>query len=120
MHELSIAMSILEMAEEESDRRGGVRVSAVNLKLGALSGVVKDALLFSWDVASAGTGMEGSRLLIEEVPVEVYCPTCLANRTLESVQWFVCPQCKSPVSEVLHGRELEVFALELEESEVPQ
>jgi hydrogenase nickel incorporation protein HypA/HybF len=44
MHELSIAMSIVEMAEEEAHLRN-VRVSAVHLKLGMLSGVVKDALL---------------------------------------------------------------------------
>ena len=44
MHELSIAMSIIELAQEESERRG-VHVSAVHLKLGALSGVVKEALL---------------------------------------------------------------------------
>jgi hydrogenase nickel incorporation protein HypA/HybF len=40
MHELSIAMSIVELAEEEAERRG-VQVTAVHLKLGALSGVVK-------------------------------------------------------------------------------
>ena len=47
MHELSIAMSIVEMAEEESEKRGGLTVSAVHLKLGLLSGVVKEALLAS-------------------------------------------------------------------------
>ena len=44
MHELSIAMSIVELAEEEAERRG-VHINAVHLKLGALSGVVKEALL---------------------------------------------------------------------------
>ncbi len=44
MHELSIAMSIVELAEEEAERRS-VQVNAVHLKLGALSGVVKEALL---------------------------------------------------------------------------
>ena len=114
MHELSIAMSIVEMAEEESDQRGGARVNAVHLKLGALAGVVKDALLSCYELACEGTGLQGSRLVVEEIPIEVYCPKCLAPRTLESVQWFVCPECNSPVSEVIHGRELQVFALELE------
>ena len=43
MHELSIAMSIVEMAEEEAEQRGA-QVNAVHLKLGALAGVVKGAL----------------------------------------------------------------------------
>jgi hydrogenase nickel incorporation protein HypA/HybF len=51
MHELSIAMSIVDLAIEEAARRGGVQVNAVHLKLGQLSGVVKDALLFSYDVS---------------------------------------------------------------------
>ena len=46
MHELSIALSIAEMATEESNKRGRAKVDAVHLKLGRLSGVVKDALLF--------------------------------------------------------------------------
>jgi hydrogenase nickel incorporation protein HypA/HybF len=115
MHELSIAMSIVEMAEEEAVLRGGAQVSAVHLKLGALAGVVKDALLSCYELACEGTELQGSRLVVEDVPIEVYCPKCLAPRTLESIQWFVCPECKSPVSEVIHGRELQVFALELQQ-----
>jgi hydrogenase nickel incorporation protein HypA/HybF len=115
MHELSIAMSIVEMAEEEADQRGGARVNAVHLKVGLLAGVVKDALLSSYELACEGTGLQGSRLVIEEIPVVVYCPNCLAPRTLDSVQWFACPECRSPVSEVIHGRELQVVALEIQE-----
>ena len=115
MHELSIAMSIVEMAEEESDQRGGARVNAVHLKLGRLAGVVKDALLSSYELACEGSGVQGSRLVIEEVPIVVYCPKCDAPRAIDSVQWFVCPECQSPVSEVIHGRELQVFALEIQE-----
>jgi hydrogenase nickel incorporation protein HypA/HybF len=108
-------MSIVEMAEEESDKRGGARVNAVHLKLGALAGVVKDALLSSYELACEGTGLQGSRLVVEDIPIEVYCSKCAAPRRLESVQWFVCPECKSPVSEVIHGRELQVFALEIQQ-----
>uniref|UniRef100_Q01S86 Zn finger protein HypA/HybF (Possibly regulating hydrogenase expression)-like protein n=1 Tax=Solibacter usitatus (strain Ellin6076) TaxID=234267 RepID=Q01S86_SOLUE len=66
MHELSIAMSIVEVASEEARRQGGARVDAVHLKLGALSGVVKEALLFSWDLACEESPVAGARLEIEE------------------------------------------------------
>src|SRR5258707_1168069 len=72
MHELSIALSMIEMATEEAERRGGVRVNALHIKLGPLSGVVKDALLFSYEVATGGTMLEGSRLVIEDVPIVIY------------------------------------------------
>jgi hydrogenase nickel incorporation protein HypA/HybF len=113
MHELSIAMSIVEMAEEEAQQRN-VRVSAVYLKLGMLSGVVKEALLSSYGMACDGTVLEGSRLVIEEVPVEVFCATCNLNRKLTSMQWFICPECGATTPTVVHGKELEVTALEIQ------
>ena len=67
MHELSIAMSIVDLACEEAGRHAGARVEAVHLALGAHSGVVKDALLFSWDLASADTAIAGAKLSIEEL-----------------------------------------------------
>ena len=54
MHELSIAMSIVELAEEEADRRG-VQIEAVHLKLGALAGIVKEALLSCYEMACENT-----------------------------------------------------------------
>src|SRR5271168_5040764 len=109
MHELSIAMSIVEMAQEEAQRRN-VQVNAVHLKLGALSGVVKEALLSSYEMACYDTPLQGSRLIFEEVPVVVFCPTCQVQRPLASVQWFCCSECGTPTCEIVHGKELEVTA----------
>ena len=81
MHELSIAVNIVEVASEEAERLCAKRVEAIHLKVGALSGVVKDALLFAWQIASEGSAVAGSRLAIEDTD----------------------------------GRELEVFALEIED-----
>jgi hydrogenase nickel incorporation protein HypA/HybF len=81
---------------------------------------VKAALESAFGLASEGTILEGASLLIEEVPIVAYCPNCLAERAVNSIQWFVCPVCESPLSEVIRGRELEVIALEIEELEVPR
>lgn len=113
MHELSIAMSIVEMAQEESERRGRVAVHAVHLKLGQLSGVVKEALCSCFEIACENTPMQGSQLVIQEVPVVVYCPNCQKRRPLPSMQLFCCPECNTPTPEVVQGKELEVVALEL-------
>src|SRR5437868_8683848 len=114
MHELSIAMGIVDAAMDEARQRG-VQVSAVHLRLGALSGVVKDALLFSYEAACQDTPLAGSRLVVEDVPVAVFCPHCHETRVLESVQSFLCPQCGTPTMDVRQGKELEVFALEVQE-----
>lgn len=115
MHELSIAMSMIEMASEEAASRGGVRVSALHLKLGKLSGVVKEALLFSYEVGCQGTPLEGSQLVIQEVPVRVYCDSCDKETSIASLQEFCCAVCHLPTNQVVQGKELEVVALEIEE-----
>jgi hydrogenase nickel incorporation protein HypA/HybF len=115
MHELSIAMSIVDAAEEEAANRGTARVRAIYLRLGALSGVVKDALLSSYGLACEGTPLEGSRLLIEELPVVIYCHPCAAAHSLPSIQRFCCPVCGAPAADIVQGKELEVTALEIEE-----
>jgi hydrogenase nickel incorporation protein HypA/HybF len=115
MHELSIAMSIVELAEEEIKRRMGVQIIAVHLKLGDFSGVAKEALLSSYEMACEDSPLKGSRLVIKAVPVAVFCPSCQMQRPVSSVQLFCCVECGTPTSEIVQGKEIEVVALEIEE-----
>jgi len=115
MHELSIAMSIVEIAEEESARRGGLQVTAVHLRLGLLAGVVRDALLSSYELASAGTRVAGSTLVVEEVPGVVYCSACKVPRAARAPDSFCCPECGAIASKIVGGKELEVVSLEISE-----
>lgn len=115
MHELSIALSIIEGATEEARRHSGAKIAAVHLRLGPLSGVVKEALLFSYDLACEGTILEGSRLVIEETSATVYCSDCEAERALTSIQRMCCPVCGAMTPEIIKGRELELVALEIAE-----
>lgn len=71
MHELSLAYNLVEIAAEAAQKARVKRVTAVTLRLGALSGVEKEALLFGYEIAAQGTPLEGSQLVIEEVPVVV-------------------------------------------------
>jgi hydrogenase nickel incorporation protein HypA/HybF len=114
MHELSIALGILEVAGEEAERHGG-RVTAIHLKLGPLSGVVKEALLSAYELAREGSPLAQAELRIEEIPIVVRCPRCAADRPVESIQRMCCAECGTPSPEVVRGRELEVAALELED-----
>jgi hydrogenase nickel incorporation protein HypA/HybF len=114
VHELSIAMSIAELAEEEADRRGGVHVNAIHLKVGALSGIVEDALRASFEMVVFESSLKDSRLVIEKVPVAVYCPVCQEPRRLVSIQSFSCPVCGTATPEVIEGKELELVALEID------
>ncbi len=113
MHELSIAIAMIEEIVEESERRGGLDVEAVHLRLGVFSGVDKDALLFAYELACEGTPLQGSRLRIETVPLLIYCPACGKKRSPVSNYQLSCPECLVPAQEILAGREIEVTSLEL-------
>lgn len=113
MHELSIALSILDVTEEEMERQGGGQVEAIHLKLGPLAGVVKEALVSAYELAREQTPFANARLVIEDVPIAVFCSKCQAERGVRSLQDFSCAECDTPSSDVRHGRELQLAALEL-------
>ena len=114
MHELSIALSILDLAAEEAGRQGGGRVAAVHLRLGPLSGVVKESLRSAYELAREASPWPAAELVIEEVPLVAYCPACAAEREPPSLQELCCPACGTPTPKIVRGRELEVTALEIE------
>jgi len=86
---------------------------AIYLRLGPLSGVVKEARLSAFELAREATPFRCTRLVIEEVPIVVYCSKCDAERPVRSMQDFSCAECDTPASKLIHGRELELAALEL-------
>jgi hydrogenase nickel incorporation protein HypA/HybF len=114
MHELSIAVSILDLAAEEAERHGSARVLEIHLKLGPLSGVVKQAHHSSYELARESTPFAEAQLIIEDVPVRVHCPTCMTTREVVSTQELCCAECGTPSADVVSGRELEVVAMEIQ------
>ncbi len=115
MHELSVALALVEAASDRARGLGDVRVDAVYVRLGPLSGVVKDALLFCFDLAAQGTAIAGARLEIEDVPLAAFCPQCGEDREIISAQHLHCPVCGAATPDVTGGRELELTALEVED-----
>lgn len=113
MHELSLALELIELASAEAHRLGGVRVVSLRVRAGPLSGVVHDALRFSFDVATVGTAIEGARLEIEPENVVVWCGACAQARELTSALNRRCPVCAEPTPELIRGDTLELTALEV-------
>jgi hydrogenase nickel incorporation protein HypA/HybF len=116
MHELSIAQSLIELACEAAEREGAARVVKLSVRIGALSGVVKEALVFSFDLAAEDTACGGAVLAIEDVPLTVMCPRCHSPQTLPRIYQFSCPACGTPTPEVLTGRELDLVSIEVAEA----
>src|SRR6204780_4159956 len=117
MHELSLVGSIVDSVTESLSVYHGARVTEVRLRVGALAAVVEDSLQFCYGMATEGTALEGSRLVVKTVPVVMHCARCEADVELEGVQSFRCPRCDEPCADLRQGRELEIEAIEIEEAD---
>ena len=112
MHELAMTQSIIELVEAEARKHGSVRVDKVKLKIGEFTGVVKEALEFSFDVIKAGTLAEFAELEIEVVPLRKRCGCCDTVFGSTGDFDFFCPDCSGPV-EIVSGRELQIEYIDL-------
>ena len=113
MHELSVALSLLEDIEEAAERAGATCVTSVRLKIGRLSGIAGGALLFAWEMARVDTIAANARLDIDDVAVIVYCQTCQSERAPLDGAGLTCGTCGTPAHSIVHGRELEFVAMEV-------
>jgi len=80
----------------------------------SISGIPRETLLLSYEVATENTPLQGSKLVIQDVPVVLYCPHCQTSRQVAMIQRFCCPECGTPTREVRQGNELELASLEVE------
>jgi hydrogenase nickel incorporation protein HypA/HybF len=117
MHELSIVSSVVDTVVESLSSYPGARVVEVRLRVGALASVVVDSLEFCWGIATEGTALAGSRLVVTSLPVVMHCVPCDADVELEGVQSFRCPRCDEPCLDLRQGRELDIESFEIEEAD---
>jgi hydrogenase nickel incorporation protein HypA/HybF len=113
MHELSIAQSIIEIVDEEARKHGATQVKKIKLKIGEFSGVVREALEFSFDVVKSGTVAEKAELEIEIVKFKALCNGC--GFILEDMNDFnlFCRVCGEPMK-IVSGREMNIEYIEIE------
>lgn len=116
MHELGIAKSIVKVVLSHLPADQKVGVKRVRVRVGELSAVVPEYLRTWYEVASRGTGAEGSRLGIEKEPARIGCLDCRTEfapgRYLPS-----CPECSGRVA-VLSGQDVRVVEIDTQDDEI--
>ena len=111
MHELGIARNIVAIV---SDAARGRKVRRVTLEVGALSGVMTDAIAFCFPVVAEGTVVEDALLDIHEIEGRARCTVCASEFAMPTL-YTACP-CGSRQLERLQGEELNIKTMELEEA----
>ncbi len=112
MHELSVAIGIVNIAEKETQKANKKNVELIELEIGALSGVELDSLEYVWNVAVKGKGLEKDKKKIDYIEGKAKCLECETIFEVEKV-YDNCPKCKSYFKDILKGKELRVISLEV-------
>lgn len=113
MHEVSIALGLLEFAAEYCEREGYKGIEAITVKIGKASGVMPEALHFAFEAVKIGTIAEKACLTINEVPVSGFCSNCNKSFTVEETYVLSCPMCGKSSFRVETGRELNICEMEV-------
>ncbi len=117
MHEMGIAMQIVEIASASIPADiDDVRVERINLKVGKLTAVVPESLRFCFQIVAQETLFCDADLNIEEIPIVAKCNDCNIEWTI-SEPAFICQECNSGSVEIISGRELDVNSIEIAHEE---
>ncbi len=114
MHEASIALSILDIAEEHCREAGYNEIQSIQLRIGSASGILPDALQMAFEIVREGTLAEKAKLLVEEVPLGGDCRGCEKDFTTTEQFILACPRCGSKDFTLDRGREMEITEIEVE------
>jgi hydrogenase nickel incorporation protein HypA/HybF len=110
MHELSIVMGIVDIAEKESKKINGSKVEVIELDIGELSGIEMDALNFAWKMAVEGTVLENAQRKINLIKAKAKCMECGYVFDVKAL-FDSCPKCNSYFKDIFQGKELRVKSL---------
>jgi len=111
MHEVSIMQSALQTVGRVARERNLSKVRRVCLRVGLLSGVIPDSLLFAFEVLRPGTVAADAQLDIEIVPAVFWCEACQLERRLTALD-FACDLCQGTLILKGGGHELELSVVE--------
>ena len=113
MHELSLTQNLIELALEHARREGAHSITSMVLEIGALSGVIPEAVEFAFEACSKATLAEGALLEIRHVPGLGRCMECGEESELDSLT-DSCVHCGSFALEVLQGQEMTLIEMEID------
>lgn len=112
MHELGMATAIVETAQR---RTRGRSVARLRVQVGTMLRAEEDAMRMAFDLAGAGTELEGAVLDLVTVPASLACRSCGVEAEVVSA-WPSCPDCGSGDVEVSGGETLLLESIEYREA----
>jgi len=113
MHEMSIALSIIDIANEEASRANAKKINGIDIEIGSISGVDVSALEFAFDIAIKNTLLENAKRNIISIPAKAECLECKSTFALTAF-YEPCPNCESLTINILQGKELRIKSINVD------
>lgn len=110
MHELSIVMSIVDIARREIEKAGATVVEEIELDIGELSTIEMEAFSFAWRQAVRNTVLEKARKKVNRIEGKAKCLSCCIEFSVHDV-YEPCPVCGDHLVSIVAGKELRVRSL---------
>lgn len=113
MHEMAIVQSVLDVAFEAAEKNSGSAVRKIKLRIGEMSGVVRESIEFAFSVLKTDTPAAGAELEIEIMKLETGCEVCgPALSTIADLN-LICGNCGGTMR-IVSGREMKVEYIDIE------
>ena len=117
MHELSIAMRLVELACEHASPYRDAKVTALHVAIGPLTQVHESSLRSGFSIAREGTPIADAELAIRWVPLVIECSDCGGDYEAKGIQDLRCPRCLGSSTRIRSGNELDLESIAIEPSE---
>ncbi|MGB9603360.1 MAG: hydrogenase maturation nickel metallochaperone HypA [Limisphaerales bacterium] len=112
MHEAGIIHNLLQMTNDIALKQKANRVLKLHLRVGSMSGVVPEALLFAFDAMRKNTIASEANLEIEIVQALCWCNNCNIEYAPEDDFDFLCPKCGGGNVKLIKGKELDLVSID--------
>jgi hydrogenase nickel incorporation protein HypA/HybF len=113
MHELSLAMEVVELAKREALKHEVTHIREIIIEVGDLSGVEADAFQFALEMVVRDTILEHATVKLIHTPGKGKCSGCNTEFVMEQ-RLDTCPGCRCFPSEIIGGQEFRVVSMMVE------
>jgi hydrogenase nickel incorporation protein HypA/HybF len=110
MHEMSIALGLLDHVLAAARQHQATRVEQVEVRVGAMRMIEPEALELAFSMAAEGTAAAGAKLKVAEEPLRARCRACGTTFGPE-VDSFLCPACGQADADIVEGNDILLTAV---------
>lgn len=115
MHEVSLALSLLDIIERKCREEGFQKIESVRVRVGKASSVQPEAFSFAFEAVKKDTLAHKAKFLIDLIPLGGTCSACGNRFETEEAYILECPSCGAASLQITQGYELEIVEMEVNE-----